>query len=146
MSLVDELGPEIIANMRAAGLVPASEVKAAVQPICPRKVRTTARRNDVLTRDQFEAVESVQGSVVYFVQAESGGPIKVGTTDRMRKRLTVLQSSCPVRLRVLATMPGGRDEEIALHIRFDRQRLHGEWFEPHDDLIGFIRNNARGAR
>jgi hypothetical protein len=38
----------------------------------------------------------------------------------------------------MAVVPGGYPEETALHRRFAKLRTVGEWFEPGDDLLGFI--------
>lgn len=70
----------------------------------------------------------VEGHVVYFVQARSGGPIKIGTTRDLQRRLASMQAGSPVELVVLATVPGDSRTENALHKRLTKYRLHGEWF------------------
>lgn len=75
--------------------------------------------------------------MIYFIQAEQGGPVKIGYTtgETIAARLSSLQTSCPFPLRVLRTMPGTTQDERALHARFADARLHGEWFHPTDELI-----------
>lgn len=77
---------------------------------------------------------------VYFVQPEndSAGPIKIGFSVDIRKRLQQLNVSNIARLRVLAEMPGTVSDEAALHRRFDAHRLHGEWFSPVPELLELI--------
>lgn len=82
-------------------------------------------------------------SVVYFIQAESGGPIKIGYTSDIRTRVSSLSASSPTPLRVLATVPGGAAVERSLHLRFRRLRQHGEWFTPDADLIAYIEGIGR---
>lgn len=82
---------------------------------------------------------------VYFIKSASGG-IKIGKANDVPKRLRALQTAHPVRLELLATCSGGRVREQWYHRRFARHRLHGEWFEPHRDILLEIdRLNARGA-
>jgi len=52
---------------------------------------------------------------VYFIQAGDAGPIKIGHTNDVRKRLSMIQTSAPDHLRLLAVMDGGEAEERALH-------------------------------
>lgn len=75
--------------------------------------------------------------VVYFIQAATG-QIKIGTTGRVDWRLENLRGQCPVAVTLLATIPGRRVEEFAYHARFAEHRLHGEWFEPHPDILAEI--------
>lgn len=54
---------------------------------------------------------------VYFIQAVGGGPIKIA-----------LQAGSPVTLRIIGIADGGQPQEVALHRRLAKHRLHGEWF------------------
>lgn len=64
----------------------------------------------------------------YFIGGEDG-PVKIGFTDNLPKRLKALQSHSPVPLQVLAVTGGGIFAEMEYHERFAQHRLHGEWFE-----------------
>lgn len=75
--------------------------------------------------------------VVYFVQAENGR-IKIGNTKYIDWRMDSLRGQSPLSLELLATTPGGRKVEFAYHARFAAHRLHGEWFEPHPDILAEI--------
>lgn len=81
--------------------------------------------------------------MIYFIQAEDGGPIKIGTTARLTVRLNELCKEVGDDLRVLAVIDGSYQEENKLHRRFVHLRRVGEWFEPGDDLLGFIVTNGR---
>lgn len=76
--------------------------------------------------------------MIYFIQAEDGGHIKIGTTIRLSARLKQLCNDHGTGLRVLAVTDGTFDTEKTLHQRFAHLRVVNEWFEPGDDLIGFI--------
>lgn len=75
---------------------------------------------------------------VYFIQAVHGGPIKIGTGTDPQRRLTQLQTGHPAQLQILAIVKGGVKLERELHDRFASVRIHGEWFEPCDDLLGLV--------
>lgn len=77
-------------------------------------------------------------AVIYFIQGVDGGPIKIGISSRPRTRLQDIQICSPVLLRLLTTIPGDVAKELSLHIRFAPWRLHGEWFQPVPELIGYI--------
>lgn len=76
---------------------------------------------------------------VYLLQQGDAGPVKIGSTASLRQRLSALQTASPVPLRVLALLPGGQDEERALHARFTEHRLRGEWYEPAAEILDFAR-------
>lgn len=79
---------------------------------------------------------SLPGSV-YFVRG-AAGHIKIGFSSDVPKRIEALQCSSPEPLELLATMPGNMAIERALHSRFERARVAGEWFRPTDELLSFI--------
>jgi hypothetical protein len=81
--------------------------------------------------------------VVYFVQQVTpgaDGPIKIGVTGQLQKRMRALRTGVPHDLRLLATMPGDDTAEHGLHQRFadDRISPRAEWFRPSPTLLAFI--------
>jgi hypothetical protein len=78
-------------------------------------------------------------SIVYFIQATRGGPVKIGTSDDVSKRLSQLQSGSPYPLRVVAALDGGSALERELHSLFAAHRLSGEWFHPHREIEQYLR-------
>lgn len=74
---------------------------------------------------------------VYFIQA-SNGLIKIGISGNATHRLANLRTMSPLPLTLLAIMPGDFSDEVAMHLRFAKHRLHGEWFTPADELLDFI--------
>lgn len=80
---------------------------------------------------------------VYFLQALIGGPVKIGKAADPTARLEYFQRAYPYHLQILGVIAGGADHlERELHRRFAASRLLGEWFEPTDELINFIRESA----
>jgi hypothetical protein len=75
---------------------------------------------------------------VYFIQAGDAGPIKIGHTNDVRKRLSMIQTSAPDHLRLLAVMDGGEAEERALHRELTDFRRVGEWFDPSPEVMGAV--------
>jgi hypothetical protein len=71
--------------------------------------------------------------VVYTIQGENGGPVKIGYCDRrdgVPSRLGGIQTGNPDRLviRRIVDAPNGRADERAMHDRLAKYRLAGEWF------------------
>lgn len=65
---------------------------------------------------------------VYFIQAASGGPIKIGYSTNVEGRLQTLQIASSQRLELLVSIPGSRATEAMIHHEFRSGRLEGEWF------------------
>ncbi len=78
--------------------------------------------------------------MIYFVQADGVGHIKIGFTDGedAAVRLATLQVGSPVPLRLLGVIRGTLSDEKDLHRRFAAHRVVGEWFKPVADLMALI--------
>lgn len=83
--------------------------------------------------------------MIYFVQAVDGGPVKIGYSADVPLRVRQLEAHYRKPLAILATMPGGREQEAEIHARFDHLRFkssargrHPEQFRPAPDLMAFI--------
>jgi Meiotically up-regulated gene 113 len=79
---------------------------------------------------------------VYFVQAESTNKIKIGQSDDVPKRMYQLQCASPDKLKLLGKLSTKVVREEELHERFHAHRTVGEWFEPSNEILCYIRENA----
>lgn len=71
--------------------------------------------------------------MIYFIQAEEGGPIKIGYVTEasgVKRRLSQIQTGSSDKLVVRAVQDGGPAREKELHQRFAEWRIKGEWFRP----------------
>lgn len=84
------------------------------------------------------APERRDSSVVYFIQAISGGPIKIGYTKSISQRLAATQTHSAERMIVIASFPGGAAEEGALHWKLKAHRVNGEWYSPAPEVMAEI--------
>jgi hypothetical protein len=75
--------------------------------------------------------------IVYFIQAGARGPIKIGLTSDVRRRLFSLQTASPQPLRLLGGIPGGQGLERALHRELAAHHIKGEWFRPAPEVRRF---------
>lgn len=77
---------------------------------------------------------------VYFLRAAESGRIKIGKTVNVQKRLASLRGASSGALELLGYVAESAGcTERDLHARFSESRTHGEWFEPTDELLAFIR-------
>ena len=83
-------------------------------------------------------------SFIYFVQEGADGPIKIGTTQNLKTRLSSLQTGSARKLRVLGTIRGGNALEALLHQEFAEYQISGEWFQPGQILLKFIAEEFGG--
>lgn len=79
---------------------------------------------------------------VYFATAQRVGSdsVKIGFTRDLKRRTSQLNIASPERIGFCLVIPGTMRAEKALHRRFARYRLQGEWFRASDELVGFIIN------
>jgi hypothetical protein len=77
--------------------------------------------------------------VVYFIQSEYGGPIKIGHSFDVKKRLGSLQTGHPDKLILLGSFYGSQYDEHELHEKFAPYRIRGEWFQPTEPILEKIK-------
>ena len=74
---------------------------------------------------------------VYFVQCDRG-PIKIGRARNVVKRHHGLQTASPYPMALLLHVPGGATLEHALHKRFVKHHIRGEWFRPDEEILELV--------
>lgn len=67
---------------------------------------------------------------IYFIRPVGmDGPVKIGTTIRIAFRLADLNAMSPVKLELLALIPGDHLLERRFHAYFADTHSHSEWFK-----------------
>lgn len=77
---------------------------------------------------------------VYFMLGEDTGRWKIGHAKDVEKRLKAFMTGCSEELSVYGVIPAVKPValERALHKRFAKHRLHGEWFAHADEITDFV--------
>lgn len=66
---------------------------------------------------------------LYFIQQKSGGPINVGGTRNVKRRLYDLQAANPEELRLMACVCARPSLETDIYALLDAIRIRSKWFE-----------------
>lgn len=74
------------------------------------------------------AVAGLRKSLVYFAEAEGAARVRIGVAVDPAARVAALQTGSPYPIRLMGTIPGGREVEASLHKRLRDYHLGGEWF------------------
>lgn len=123
------------------------EQKQLSVPVGPKMGSEFALRFREANPDLIERLYRTRGTQVaksgflYFIGSDDG-PIKIGATVNLERRLRVLQAASPHKLKILCKVAGGAGSEGFYHRQFARHRLHGEWFAPHPDILAEIERLA----
>lgn len=107
--------------------------------------RERAEQQIELDKERIRAEEAARSeySLVYYVQRESDGLIKIGTSRTIHGRMAALKTAYGP-LRLLATHGGTHIEEHAIHDRFSALLAEGrEWFRPGLPLLEHIDEKRR---
>jgi hypothetical protein len=75
---------------------------------------------------------------VYFIQAGSQGPIKIGVADDVEYRLSELQTGNAETLHIVGCVPGDGRLEKELHRRLASVRIRGEWFRSGSEIEALL--------
>jgi hypothetical protein len=92
-----------------------------VNDIKPRRVRTDPGY------DQSGYLASCHPTRTYLIRGANGGPVKIGRTNNISKRLSNLQPGNPDRLVCLGLID---ENETTVKREFKAHNINGEWFEP----------------
>lgn len=76
--------------------------------------------------------------VVYFAQSGDQGPIKIGWSQDVERRILELQTANAHRLHLLGTIPGRLEDEMKTHARFAHLRMEGEWFRNDPEIHTYL--------
>jgi hypothetical protein len=87
--------------------------------------------------------EEVWGSV-YFVTAGEGGPIKIGWSQDVYRRMEELQTANPHKLVLIGKLRGTMADEARVHSLFSRFRIQSEWFKHVPEILEFIQEYDGG--
>lgn len=87
--------------------------------------QTTAGERDLA----FWRDSQYRGPFIYVLQALPSTPVKVGYATDVQRRIAVLQTGNPYRLRALYVIPADQRLEGWLHRYMRDSRLGGEWFD-----------------
>jgi hypothetical protein len=80
---------------------------------------------------------------VYFVEAGENGPIKIGWSQDVERRIGELQVANAHKLRLLGVVPGTMQKERELHGFFAHLRMEAEWFQNSVEIREYLRENGR---
>lgn len=73
--------------------------------------------------------------MIYLLQAGPGGPIKIGHTNDLPRRIALLQTGCADTLQLLGAYEGNPGDERVIHRTLAAHRIRGEWFRPDAEVL-----------
>lgn len=79
-----------------------------------------------------------KGQHLYLIQANHGGPIKIGRSRSPRRRLQTLQTGSGAKLKLRAVLKNKGESEPVIHARLKQFRLAGEWFKWTDESQAIV--------
>lgn len=82
--------------------------------------------------------------VVYFIQVENEGPVKIGWTRNLLNRFQTIQTCNHEVLTLLAALRGNRKLEREMQAKFRAYLIRGEWYRPSSDLRSFLSEQPDG--
>lgn len=82
--------------------------------------------------------------MVYFIR--SGKAVKIGVSCAPTKRLSNMATGNHSSLELLGVMDGGSKREQALHRKFEKHHIKGEWFRLVPEITTYIRKYRRKAK
>lgn len=75
---------------------------------------------------------------IYFIRANGTGPVKIGFSTDYQARIASMMTSHARQLRLVAVIRGSHTDEQALHKRFAKYRVRGEWFRVAGELAKYL--------
>jgi hypothetical protein len=107
-----------------------------------RELRRTFVEDWEAAEEAWRAEQRASFGDLYFVRA--GWAIKIGRTTNFKSRLRFIQAHTHEKVECLALIEGEGWREKALHKRFAKHRLRGEWFERCPEIEAKIERLSNG--
>lgn len=76
--------------------------------------------------------------MIYFIQQNKNGPVKIGYTENLRARISGIQVSNPCTLTLLGTVSGSKHIERQIHQHLRYYHVGGEWFRASSFVLEYI--------
>ena len=78
--------------------------------------------------------------MVYVLTTRKFEYIKIGRTNRIKQRMSNIQSGCPFHLSLWLAIRTPKDQQIEKHLHYAIRHTHlrGEWFEPEGKDLDFL--------
>lgn len=83
--------------------------------------------------------------MIYFAQPKNGGPIRIGTSNNVRRRAIVLGTAVPGGVDIITTIPGGVFREAILLELFKPLRVDRDWVQSCVITWRFLIEEAMGG-
>lgn len=80
--------------------------------------------------------------VIYFVKDNLSNRVKIGITSDLHVRLSSLKAKHGGQLELIGLLPGDRDTEKTLHLRFAEFHIGNEWFTPSEEIAQFVKDHT----
>lgn len=131
-------------EQRGSNLVVPNFIEAQESTMSPsvRQKESRERRRDLI-RSGLDPNQ--RETVIYFIQSEHGGPVKIGRADDLAKRLQGLGTGRPDTLVLLGAVAGTVEDERRVHAALNVYREKGEWFSPSPMVMACARAAVTGA-
>jgi hypothetical protein len=107
------------------------EAQTAIKSAKERQRASRERKRDLI-RAGFDP--RLRGAIIYFLQGERGGAVKIGRAKDLAKRIAGLETGRPDKLVLLGAFSGSRQDELDVHRLLSDYREKGEWFRD-DPLV-----------
>jgi hypothetical protein len=93
----------------------------------------------VLNKNSEISIDTKEGCV-YFIGNLEHKWVKIGRTINLSKRLSSIQTGCPCLLEILGYIKSkdANKLEKQMHRKFNRSKMHGEWYVLSKDIMEFI--------
>ena len=80
--------------------------------------------------------------IIYFIQIEDSGPVKIGRTNNLQERMATLQAGHPKTLKILFSfnVEDEKADYVEKHLQqvFKDHQIRGEWFSPSPFMYDLI--------
>lgn len=77
----------------------------------------------------------------YAIRCTATGRVKIGKSKNPHSRLRELQTGASAPLELVGILACAEEDA---HRRLEEWRLHGEWFEPSDEVEAFVQRHLKG--
>lgn len=83
--------------------------------------------------------------MIYLIADEALTVCKIGTSVNAKRRIGMIQTSCPFKINLICERDGDFSTERAMHNALAQWRIRGEWFHYNQEVLDIFQDHQGGS-
>jgi hypothetical protein len=131
--------PRTVQALADRGQIPGAALIGSTYTYCEATLRRFSAEFEARKEGLLDSLKPKRVDTIYVVRC--GYRVKIGFTANLNQRMHSLSTANHRPIELLASWPGNKADEKAIHARFSDIRVRGEWFALQKPIKEWLRDD-----